>query len=150
MNLFLVDLVGAALHDSAGRRDPMIANYADHAANERTFLAWICTGLAVVAFGFFLIKLNVLVDAVGGSLPRLFCKRAGVFVGVTVHYAGLAMVAIGIVPRGVTTFAGTRDRRGDFLHLSRNALTQSESRQEENPWIQEPKIGPAQLYTPLA
>ena len=43
----------------------MIAKYTDHAANERTFLAWIRTGLAVVAFGFFLVKLNVLVDAVG-------------------------------------------------------------------------------------
>ena len=50
----------------------MIANYTNHAANERTFLAWIRTGLAVAAFGFFLVKLNVLVDAVGsGSLPRL-------------------------------------------------------------------------------
>jgi uncharacterized membrane protein YidH (DUF202 family) len=38
----------------------MIANYTDHAANERTFLAWIRTGLAVAAFGFFLVKLNVL------------------------------------------------------------------------------------------
>jgi len=50
----------------------MIANYTDHAANERTFLAWIRTGLAVVAFGFFLVKLNIFVDAVGtGSLPQL-------------------------------------------------------------------------------
>jgi uncharacterized membrane protein YidH (DUF202 family) len=32
----------------------MIANYANHAANERTFIAWIRTGLAVAAFGFFL------------------------------------------------------------------------------------------------
>jgi uncharacterized membrane protein YidH (DUF202 family) len=32
----------------------MIANYTNHAANERTFLAWIRTGLAVAAFGFFL------------------------------------------------------------------------------------------------
>jgi hypothetical protein len=45
----------------------MIANYTNHAANERTFLAWIRT---VAAFGFFLIKLNVFVDAVGGgSIP---------------------------------------------------------------------------------
>jgi putative membrane protein len=43
----------------------MIANCANHAANERTFLAWIRTGLAVVAFGFFLVKLNIFVDAVG-------------------------------------------------------------------------------------
>jgi putative membrane protein len=45
----------------------MIANHTNHAANERTFLAWIRTALAVAAFGFFLIKLNVLVDAVGGG-----------------------------------------------------------------------------------
>jgi len=38
----------------------MIANYTNHAANERTFLASIRAGLAVAAFGFFLIKLNVL------------------------------------------------------------------------------------------
>ncbi len=50
----------------------MIANCTNHAANERTFLAWIRTGLAVAAFGFFLIKLNVIVDAVvGGSIPHL-------------------------------------------------------------------------------
>jgi putative membrane protein len=30
----------------------MIANYTNHAANERTFLAWIRTGLAVAAFWF--------------------------------------------------------------------------------------------------
>src|SRR2546430_8397817 len=54
------------------RRDSMIANYTNHAANERTFLAWIRTGLAVAAFGFFLIKLNVFADAIGGgSIPHL-------------------------------------------------------------------------------
>lgn len=29
----------------------MIANYADHSANERTFLAWVRTVMAVVGFG---------------------------------------------------------------------------------------------------
>jgi putative membrane protein len=29
----------------------MIVRYTDHAANERTFLAWIRTALAVIAFG---------------------------------------------------------------------------------------------------
>jgi putative membrane protein len=28
----------------------MIRDYADHAANERTFLTWLRTGIAVVAF----------------------------------------------------------------------------------------------------
>src|SRR5882672_11620195 len=88
------DLVGAELHVRCTRRDSMIPNYTNHAANERTFLAWIRTGLAVAAFGFFLIKLNVFVDAVGGgSMPHLPAEHAG---AVATRYAGLAMVAIGI------------------------------------------------------
>src|SRR4030081_2799760 len=63
------DVVGAELHVRCTRRDSMIANYTNHAANERTLLAWIRTGLAVAAFGFFLIKLNIFVDPVG-SIPH--------------------------------------------------------------------------------
>lgn len=29
----------------------MIVNYADHSANERTFLAWVRTAVAIVGFG---------------------------------------------------------------------------------------------------
>jgi putative membrane protein len=89
----------------------MIANYTNHAANERTFLAWIRTGLAVAAFGFFLIKLNVFVDAVGGgSIPQLPAEDAGAVVEVATRYAGLAMVAIGIaiIARSGVAFERTR------------------------------------------
>ena len=90
----------------------MIANYTNHAANERTFLAWIRTGLAVAAFGFFLIKLNVFVDAVGGgSIPRLPAQDAGAAVAVATRYAGLAMVAIGIAFIARSSFAFERTRR---------------------------------------
>lgn len=88
----------------------MIAKYTDHAANERTFLAWIRTGLAVVAFGFFLVKLNLLVDAVGdGTLPRL-AEDAGTFVANAARYVGLAMVVIGVavIARSSTGFERTR------------------------------------------
>ncbi len=88
----------------------MITKYTDHAANERTFLAWIRTGLAVVAFGFFLVKLNVLVDAVGdGTLPRL-AEDAGTFVANAARYVGLAMVVIGVavIARSSTGFERTR------------------------------------------
>lgn len=37
----------------------MISGYSDHAANERTFLAWIRTGIAVIAFGFIIEKFNL-------------------------------------------------------------------------------------------
>jgi putative membrane protein len=90
----------------------MIANYTNHAANERTFLAWIRTGLAVSAFGFFLIKLNVFVDAVGGgSMPRLAAEDGGAVVAVATRYAGLAMVALGIAIIARSRFAFLRTRR---------------------------------------
>jgi putative membrane protein len=37
----------------------MIRDYSDHAANERTFLAWLRTGIAVIAFGFVIEKFNL-------------------------------------------------------------------------------------------
>ena len=37
----------------------MIERYADHSANERTFLAWVRTGIAVMAFGFLVEKFNL-------------------------------------------------------------------------------------------
>jgi putative membrane protein len=89
----------------------MIANYTDHAANERTFLAWIRTGLAVAAFGFFLIKLNVFVDVSGGGTPHQFpAEDAGAFFAVAARYVGLAMVAIGVavVARSSAGFERTR------------------------------------------
>jgi putative membrane protein len=90
----------------------MIANYTNHAANERTFLAWIRTGLAVAAFGFFLIKLNVFVEAVGGgSIPNLPAQDTGVVAAVATRYAGLAMVAIGIAIIARSSFAFERTRR---------------------------------------
>ena len=39
----------------------MIRGYPDHAANERTFLAWVRTGIAVIAFGFVVEKFNLFV-----------------------------------------------------------------------------------------
>ena len=87
----------------------MIANYTNHAANERTFLAWIRTGLAAAAFGFFLVKLNVFVDAVGGgSILHLPAEHAG---AASARYAGLAMVAIGIAIIARSSFACERTRR---------------------------------------
>ena len=37
----------------------MIRGYSDHAANERTFLAWLRTSIAVIAFGFVVEKFNL-------------------------------------------------------------------------------------------
>jgi putative membrane protein len=45
----------------------MISGYSDHAANERTFLAWVRTGIAVIAFGFVIVKFNLFVLAIASS-----------------------------------------------------------------------------------
>ena len=90
----------------------MITRYTDHAANERTFLAWIRTGLAVIAFGFFLAKLNVFVDATGGGNPsHSVAEHAGAFAAVAARYAGLAMVVTGIAIIGRSSAGFERTRR---------------------------------------
>jgi putative membrane protein len=99
----------------------MIARYTDHAANERTFLAWIRTGLAVAAFGFFLVKLNVLFDAIGGGSPlHPAAENADAFAAVAARYAGLAMVVIGIAIIGRSSAGFERTRRLSIaMRLSR-------------------------------
>jgi len=41
----------------------VINRYSDHAANERTFLAWVRTGIATIAFGFVIEKFNLFIIA---------------------------------------------------------------------------------------
>lgn len=52
----------------------MIRSYTDHAANERTFLAWLRTGVAVIAFGFLVERFDLFIltmtDAVSISPAR--------------------------------------------------------------------------------
>jgi putative membrane protein len=129
MNLFLIDFIDAVIQCWLCGRDEMITNYADHAANERTFLAWVRTGLAVAAFGFLLFKLNVLVDvAAGSSLPHHPAEEAGAFAAIVARYAGLAMVVTGItvIARSCMGFERTR-RAIDRKELIRIPQSRAES-----------------------
>src|SRR5207245_6376441 len=76
----------------------MIRGYSDHAANERTFLAWVRTGIAVIAFGFVIEKFNlfVLTMANANSLDagrRLQLEKLSGPLG---RYDGLALILVGI------------------------------------------------------
>ena len=75
----------------------MIRDYRDHAANERTFLAWVRTGIAVIAFGFLIEKFNLFVLTIAiGSLDaerRLQLERLSGPLG---RYDGLALIVLGI------------------------------------------------------
>jgi len=46
----------------------MIIHFSDHAANERTFLAWVRTAIAVMAFGFLVAKLDLFLRIAARSL----------------------------------------------------------------------------------
>jgi len=76
----------------------MIRNYREHAANERTFLAWVRTGIAVIAFGFVIERFNLFVVAIAStSAPdaahQLLAQRLSGPLG---RYDGLALVFVGL------------------------------------------------------
>jgi putative membrane protein len=77
---------------------PMIENYSDHAANERTFLAWVRTGIATIAFGFVVEKFNLFVRTMAESnLSNSAVKlRLDHLTGAFSHYDGLALILVGM------------------------------------------------------
>ena len=84
----------------------MIDKYSDHAANERTFLAWVRTGIAIIAFGFVVEKFNLFVRTLAEasrseSVPRPQLDR---FTGGFSHYDGLALIVIGIAVIVISLF----------------------------------------------
>jgi putative membrane protein len=70
----------------------MIQRYSDHAANERTFLAWIRTAIAVMAFGFLVERFDLFLQIAGQTLARQALTPTGELVG---NVAGLILIALG-------------------------------------------------------
>jgi len=69
----------------------MIKHYTDHAANERTFLAWIRTAIAVMAFGFLIERFDIFLTSMTGTLSHpLHGQRFA-------NEAGLAFILLGVV-----------------------------------------------------
>ena len=77
----------------------MIRGYSDHAANERTFLAWVRTGIAVIAFGFVVEKFNLFLRTLAGFSGSDTGHRLSVqqLSGPLGRYDGLALIVVGIV-----------------------------------------------------
>jgi putative membrane protein len=70
----------------------MIRNFADHSANERTFLAWVRTAIAVMAFGFIVEKFDLFLEVAAPSLVGRPLSLPGHRFG---NIAGLALIALG-------------------------------------------------------
>ena len=70
----------------------MIERYSDHAANERTFLAWVRTAIAIMAFGFLVAKFDLFLRIEGSASAAHTVPGSGGFVG---DVAGLALFVLG-------------------------------------------------------
>ena len=77
----------------------MIQGYADHAANERTFLAWVRTGVAIIAFGFVIERFNLFLLSLlnTASLDPMRRSQLERLSGPSAQYEGLALIVVGIV-----------------------------------------------------
>jgi len=71
----------------------MIEHYSDHAANERTFLAWVRTAIAVMAFGFLIERFDIFISVMAtGAKSHTIATGAHKFA----NGAGLAFILIGV------------------------------------------------------
>jgi putative membrane protein len=76
----------------------MIKNFSDHAANERTFLAWVRTAIAVMAFGFLVERFDLFLELGAPSLTgrqlSIPGQKFGNLVGLSLIVIGTGMVAV--------------------------------------------------------
>jgi putative membrane protein len=74
------------------RIQPLIERYSDHSANERTFLAWVRTSIAVMAFGFLVEKFDLFLEIMTGVNGAW---KPGVLGQVVGNVAGLLLILLG-------------------------------------------------------
>jgi len=107
-----------------------IRNYSDHAANERTFLAWVRTSIAVTAFGFLVERFDLFLTLAASTAldRRITVSRPefGRIAGLVLIVAGVAMVVLASV-RFVKTAKEIDDARtmpgtGSRLDIALTAL----------------------------
>jgi putative membrane protein len=72
----------------------MIKRYSDHAANERTFLAWVRTAIAVMAFGFIIERFDLVLKVMA---PQLSERQLAAHGEHFANWAGLAFIVIGVI-----------------------------------------------------
>ncbi len=79
----------------------MINRYTDHAANERTYLAWVRTAIAVMAFGFLVEKFDLFLaiasHTMGGPPPSELNQAVGDGAGLLLILLGGAMMVVATI-----------------------------------------------------
>lgn len=71
----------------------MIKNFTDHAANERTFLAWVRTAIAIVGFGIIVERINLFgaAETSGATATGLLLVGVGIALFAISAYRFLAL-----------------------------------------------------------
>jgi putative membrane protein len=72
----------------------MIRGYSDHAANERTFLAWVRTGIAVIVFGFVIEKFDLFLLTLASSVGDATHRSLGRYEGLAFMFGGVAILVL--------------------------------------------------------
>jgi putative membrane protein len=70
-----------------------IRNFSDHAANERTFLAWVRTAIALTAFGFVVERFDLFLAVLA---PNSTAGHIAIHRSAFGHVAGLVLIAAGV------------------------------------------------------
>ncbi len=85
------------------------SQFANHLANERTFLAWLRTAIAMISFGLVIVRLRYLVPQTGGATqnaPREYSHGA-----LHIGQLGLMFSIIGLLMVGFALFNFLATRR---------------------------------------
>ena len=77
----------------------MIKDYRDHAANERTYLAWIRTALAFMAFGLVVERFDLFLQ----TLPGLAESARSASASSVTRTAGMFLILLGVLVLGTST-----------------------------------------------
>lgn len=84
--------------EEAGRKPILTSKrVTDHLANERTFLAWIRTGISVIAFGFVVERFGLLLRELGAKSHAIFTTNASTVIGVTLTLLGVVIMIVAII-----------------------------------------------------
>jgi len=75
----------------------MIKNYKDHAANERTFLAWVRTGVTISVFGFVLEKFEIFLKSINVNSKSEIAVPLEISKFIAIGPASFVLVFFGIL-----------------------------------------------------
>lgn len=103
----------------------MIPHFTDHAANERTYLAWVRTAIAIMAFGFLVERFDLFLAYLGRVSLAMVPSGAITLSKVAAphHLRAAQMVGLALIALGIVIIMGASVR---FLHHRKTISSKEE------------------------